>query len=420
VNYTETMEYIHSLKQFGVKPGLHRIRRLMELLGNPQDNLKCVHVAGTNGKGSTATMLSMVLRQAGYKTGLFISPFILDFRERMQINGAMIPKEELCAVMDEVRAAREQVEGELPNEFETITAAGLLWFSRQNCDVVVLEVGLGGRYDATNIIPPPLAAVITTIDLDHTQILGDRVETIAAEKCGIIKPRTPVVCCPDQNPDALGVIMEYCAQNGSVLHMGSLNGIEVKDSGLDGSHIVVDGKPLWIPLVGRHQIANCLTVLSAVEVLAQKGFALPWSAVEGGIANTRFPARLEILSREPLVIVDGAHNPSGARALADALQLLQGRPITALCGMLADKDWTTSVGLVCSHCSRVVAVTPDNPRALDGGILAAEADLYCPSHIAKTLQEGWRLAKSFGDPVLVWGSLYLAADMRAIILQDLQ
>lgn len=419
MTYPETLDYIHSLKQFGVTPGLHRIGRLMELLGNPQNSLKCVHVAGTNGKGSTATMLSMVLRQAGYRTGLYISPYILDFRERMQINGEMISKEDLCAVIEEVRSAREKVEGEAPNEFETITAAALLWFSRQNCDVVVLEVGLGGRYDATNIIPPPLAAVITAIDLDHTHILGDSVETIAAEKCGIIKPRTPVVCYPDQNPDALGVIMEHCAKNGSVLHLPNLNGIQVTECGLGGSRIAVGGKPLWIPLVGRHQIANCLTVLSAVEVLGQKGFDLPRSAVEEGIANTRFPARLEILSREPLVILDGAHNPSGARSLADALQLLEGRPVTALCGMLADKDWATSVKLVCGRCSRVVTVTPDNPRALRADTLAAEAEKYCPAYTAQSLAQGWQLARSFGDPVVVWGSLYLAADLRAIILEDL-
>jgi len=420
MTYPETLEYIHSLKQFGVAPGLHRISRLMELLGNPQNNLKCVHIAGTNGKGSTAAMLSTVLRQAGYKTGLFISPYVLEFRERMQINGQMISQEELCAIMDEVRAAREQVEGEAPNEFETITAAGLLWFSRQNCDIVVLEVGLGGRYDATNIIPPPLAAVITSIDLDHTHILGDKVETIAAEKCGIIKHRTPVVCYPDQNPDALGVIMEHCAQNGSVLHLPNLKSIQVTECGLRGSHIVVDGKSLWIPLVGRHQIANCLTVLSAVEVLGQRGFALPWSAVEKGIADTRFPARLEILSPNPLVILDGAHNPSGAQALSNALQLLEGRPVTALCGMLADKDWAASVKLVCSRCSRMVAVTPDSPRALQADTLAAEAEKYCSAQVAHSLAEGWQLAKTYGDPVVIWGSLYLAADLRPIVLQDLQ
>ena len=419
MTYPETLAYIHSLKQFGVTPGLHRIGRLMELLGNPQQGLKCVHVAGTNGKGSTSTMLSMVLRQAGYRTGLFLSPFILDFRERMQINGEMIPPEELCAIMEEVRAAREQVEGEAPNEFETITAAGLLWFSRQNCDIVVLEVGLGGRYDATNIIPPPLAAVITAIDLDHTHLLGDTVEQIAAEKCGIIKPRTPVVCYPDQSPEALGVIMEHCAKNGAVLHLPNYGGVRIEEAGLEGSRITVEGRPLQIPLVGRHQVANCLTVLGAVEVLGQKGFALPWAAVEAGIANTRFPARLEVLSRSPLVILDGAHNPAGARVLADALGLLEGRPVTALCGMLADKDWASSVELVCSRCSRTVTVTPDNPRALPAAELAAEAGRWCPAHTAADLRSGWQLAKSFGDPVVIWGSLYLAADLRKIVLEDL-
>ncbi|MBQ9108406.1 MAG: bifunctional folylpolyglutamate synthase/dihydrofolate synthase [Oscillospiraceae bacterium] len=419
MNYNETLEYIHSLKQFGVKPSLERIGRLTAALGNPQDKLRCVHVAGTNGKGSTATMTANILRQAGYKTGLFISPYILNFRERMQINGEMIGEEALCGVMDRVRAAMESLEGEAPNEFEVITAAGLLWFCEQNCDVVVLEVGLGGRYDATNIIPPPLAAVITSIDLDHTHILGDTVEVIAAEKCGIIKPRTPVVCYPDQNPDALGVIMEHCALQGATLHMGSLNGAEVLECGLEGSRIRCEEQEIYLPLIGRHQIANTLTVLETVKVLRQRGLFISPKAVEEGIAQTRFPARLEILSREPLVIVDGAHNPSGAAALSEALKLLDGRPITALCGMLADKDWATSLGLVLKHCSRLVAVRPQNPRALEPKILAAEGAKYCPAQTAQSLAEGWQMAKEYGDPVLVWGSLYLAADLRTIALEDL-
>ena len=419
VNYSETLEYIHSLKQFGVKPGLERIGRLTAALGNPQRGLKCVHVAGTNGKGSTATMLANVLRCAGYKTGLFISPYILDFRERMQINGEMISQEDLCDVMSRVRAAMEKLEGEAPNEFEAITAAGLLWFGEQQCDIVVLEVGLGGRYDATNIIPPPLAAVITSIDLDHTHILGDSVEVIAAEKCGIIKPHTPVVCYPDQNPDALGVIMEECALQGATLHMANLKGAEVLECGMEGSRIRWEEQELYIPLIGHHQIANTLTVLEAVKVLRQRWVNIPDAAVLQGIAQTRFPARLEILSKEPLVIVDGAHNPSGAAALANALQLMKGRPVTALCGMLADKDWAASVELVLKNCSRMVAVEPRNPRALAPQLLAAEGAKYCPAQTAQSLKEGWQMAKEYGDPVLVWGSLYLAADLRSIILEDL-
>lgn len=418
MNYDETLEYIHSLKQFGVKPGLERIRRLMTLLGNPQESLRCVHIAGTNGKGSTAAMLAGVLGRAGYKTGLFVSPFVLDFRERMQIDGRMIGQDELCTIMAEVRAARERVEGEAPNEFETITAAAFLWFARRGCEVVVLEVGLGGRFDATNLIPPPLAAVITAIDLDHTHLLGETVEQIAAEKCGIIKPRTPVVCYPAQSPGALGVIMEHCAQNGATLHMASLNSVQVERCDLSGSDIVVEGQPLHIPLAGRHQVANCLTVLSAVEVLRQRDFALPWAAVKEGIEATRFPARLEILCKNPLVVLDGAHNPAGARTLAAALELLEGRPVTALCGMLADKDWQTSVDTVCAKCSHVVAVQPKNPRALPAGQLAERAAAHCPAAVAGSLREGWRLAKSYGDPVVIWGSLYLAADLRALVLEE--
>jgi len=416
MTYQETMDYIHSLQRFGSKPGLQRIGALLARLGDPQRQLKFVHIAGTNGKGSTAAMTASVLRQAGYNVGLYISPYVVDFRERMQYNGQMVPPDELCRAVEPVRRAAEELAGDPPTEFEVITAAAFLWFVRRRCDIVVLEVGLGGRFDATNIIPPPLAAVITAIDLDHTQILGDTVEAIAAEKCGIIKPGTPVVSYPDQHPGALAVIMEHCAQNGSTLHMGNLRGVQVHSSDLSGSRVAVDGRELWIPLVGRHQIANCLTVLSVLEVLRARGWNIPPQAVEQGIAATRFPARLEILRQRPLVLLDGAHNPAGAAVLAQALQMLGGRPLTAVCGMLADKDWHTAVGLVAPHCSRLIAVEPANPRALDPAILAAEADLYCPTHICRSLPEAWALAQSYGDAVLIWGSLYLAADLRAIVL----
>ncbi len=416
----QTLEYIHSLERFGSKPGLARITALLEALGRPQDKLKFVHVAGTNGKGSTASMIASALHAAGCKTGLYISPYVLEFRERMQINGQMIPPRSLAEAVQAVRGCIEAAGEDNPTEFEVITAAALWWYAREGCDAVVLEVGLGGRFDATNVIGPPMAAVITAIDLDHTQVLGSTVEQIAGEKCGIIKQGTPVVSYPEQHPEALAVIMEHCARQGGRLVMGSLAAAQVKSCTLEGSDILYRGHSLHIPLVGRHQVANCITAVETLLLLARQGWPVTGQAIAAGIAAVRLPARMEILSRSPLVILDGAHNLAGARVLEQAFeQLVQGKKITAVAGMLSDKDWQGAIDCIAPHIQSIFTVAPPNPRALPAARLAAAAAPYCRAQACDSPRQAWRLALAEeADAVLIWGSLYLAAEMRALVLGE--
>ncbi|MCI8497593.1 MAG: bifunctional folylpolyglutamate synthase/dihydrofolate synthase, partial [Clostridiales bacterium] len=269
MDYQETLRFIHSRLTFGMKPGLDRTRELCRRLGNPQDRLKMVHVAGTNGKGSVCTMLSGILQEAGYRTGLYTSPYITDFCERMQVDGAPIGHNELCRLMEQVRPVVEQMDrdGDAPTEFEVITAAAFLWFEQTGCDVVVLETGLGGRFDSTNVIGTPLASVITSISLDHTKVLGDTVEQIAFEKCGIIKPGGVTVTSAGQTQEALGVILSRAAEEQNRVHMANLSALQVRDEGLWGSEVTFGELHVRLPLAGRHQHDNMLIAVETARAL---------------------------------------------------------------------------------------------------------------------------------------------------------
>ncbi len=419
MDYEQALSFIHTIARFGSKPGLRRVTMLLERMGNPQDRLKFIHVAGTNGKGSTCTMLSHILTAAGLRTGLYISPFVLDFRERIQVNNQMISKEDLVASTALVKSHWDVLDaaGETPTEFEVVVAIAMDYFVRQNCDVVVLEVGMGGRFDATNVIQTPLASVITSIDMDHIEYLGDTLEKIAFEKCGIIKEGGITVSYPHQLPEAMTVIQEQAAAKLNTLMLAPE--VEVLSSDITGSKIVWRDREIHLPLAGRHQVYNASTVLATVEALALQGLVLPLEAVVFGIAATRFPSRLEILHKEPLVLLDGAHNLSGAQALADALALLEPhQSVHGVVGMLADKDVDGVLAAVLPRCSSVVAVTPNSPRALDAKDMAEKAKQYCSNTMAAaSLEEGVHTAfRRCGpqDVVVLFGSLYLASDLRPI------
>lgn len=269
MNYEDSVKYIHSLLKFGMNLGLQRISALLNELGNPQEKLEFVHVAGTNGKGTTSTMLSSILCAAGKKTGLFTSPYVFDFCERIQINNKNIPHDDLSLVVEKVKNAcdRLSAKGTEPTEFEAITAAAMLYFYEQKCDAVVLEVGLGGRYDSTNIIPCPKAAVITSISLDHTKILGDTVEKIAAEKCGIIKNGGTVITTSEQNEKALSVIKDTVKEKNGRLLIGDVSAAEILSEDIFGTEISYNGLTVKIPLVGRHQVENTVGVITAARAL---------------------------------------------------------------------------------------------------------------------------------------------------------
>ena len=333
MTYEEALQFISAVSWKGSVPGLSRITELMRRLGDPQNGMKFIHIVGTNGKGSTAAMLSSILTKAGYKTGLFISPYVIDFRERMQINNQMISRQALADMTEYVRPFAETM-ADAPTEFELITAVALCWFAREVCDVVILEAGMGGEFDATNVIPAPEAAVFTNIGLDHTEFLGDTVEKIAATKAGILKPGCEAVLYPNA-PGVKAVIREKCAALGVPLTVADPDAIETLSRDLDGQRLRRGGLELWLPLLGDHQRYNTAVVLAVVEVLRRRGWRISDRNVQDGIAAVSWPGRFELLGRDPLFVLDGGHNPQCMEALlASAETYLAGRPLTVITGVL--------------------------------------------------------------------------------------
>ena len=424
MTYEQAMEKVNHRLRFGIKPGLERISALLEKLGNPQKQLKFVHVAGTNGKGTTCTLIAGALKAAGYRTGLYTSPYVLEFRERFQIDGKMIPEEELIQQVQVVSAAADEMEakGETITEFEFITALALRWFAHRKCDIVVLEVGMGGRFDATNVIDVPAVAAVASISLDHTAVLGDTVGQIAFEKAGIIKPGGTVVCYPDQKPEALLVLEEAAKERGANFRLAQLSMVKEQERSIYGTLLLYRAEPLLVPFVGQHQVKNAVTALTALEVLQEKGWKISLRAIQEGFAQARIPARMEILGRDPLILLDGGHNPGCAAALRDVLtQHLSGKKLVAVMGMMADKDSRTALSILAPLFSAVRTLRPENPRSLSAEELAEEAAVWCEDSQpcqkgAQALAEAEKLAGEDGA-VIVCGSFYLAAEVRPMLLE---
>lgn len=422
MTYDEAIQKISSLLRFGMKPGLERIEKLLALLGNPQNKLKFVHVAGTNGKGSTCALLSSVLKKSGYRTGLFTSPYVTDFCERMQINGEMISRDALTALVEKTFPFVEQMakQGEIITEFEFITALGMQWFAESDCDIVILEVGLGGRLDATNVIQTPLVSVITSISLDHTAILGNTVEKIAAEKCGIIKNGGVTVCYPSQPDSALAVIRSSAALHKNRFVKTKLEDVTQLSANLTGIGLEYRGLLVNLPFLGQHQVKNAVTALAALEELKNLGYEINDHSIEAGFSCASLPARLEVLSTSPLVILDGAHNPDGTAALAKAITTyLNGRNVTAIMGMLADKDVHSAINNLKGLFSQVITLAPNNPRAMGAQELAENwRALGTPATAQQSIEPAFRAALSAAGQdgaVIICGSLYLAGDVRPVV-----
>lgn len=427
MNYQQALQYIHNTLQFGSKPGLTRIGALLEKMGNPQDKLRFVHVTGTNGKGSVCAATAAVLSQAGYKTGLYTSPYVTDFCERIQVDGKMISHEELAREVELIEPFVAQTARELesPTEFEIITALAFDYFKKVGCEVVVLEVGLGGRFDATNIIPAPLISVITSISYDHTAILGGTLDKIAFEKSGIIKSGGVTVSSPNQPEEALAVIQATARERNNPLIVPDMDSVHIIEENIRGSKIVYQGKELDIPLCGRHQIANFITVYEIADALRQHyHFHIDYETITRGMRQVRFPARLEILCDAPLVLLDGGHNPSAAQALAEAIdRYLKAKKLTTIMGIFRDKDYSSAIPMIASRSERFIAVRPDNPRALDAKItvqIASEscANTLCIDDYGQAFQEARRLAGDDGV-ILICGSFYLAGPMRKIVKESI-
>ena len=425
MTYSEALKNIHSLLSFGSRPGLDRVSELLRRMGNPQDKLRYIHVAGTNGKGSTCAMLSAILKAEGYKTGLFISPYITDFRERIQINNEPVSEETLTAAVEKTLPIVNQLrdEGIIITEFEYVNALEFYIHAEAKCNVVVLEVGMGGLLDCTNVILPPLCSVITAIGLDHTAILGDTVEAIAEQKCGILK-KGSIAVTSKQDARAMGVIESTAEKLGIPILKSEDIEVEVKEISLKGSRFVYNNREITLPLAGDHQIENAKTALAAVEAVRKEGLlTISDSSIVEGMKNAVNPARLELLSENPVVLLDGAHNPNGIEALKAAIdRFLPDTPIICVMGMLADKDIDSSIALLDGVFERVFTVPIDNPRALSADDLAKKFENHAKAVQPFESREdafdaAYALAKGTDSAVLICGSLYLAGEIRPYILK---
>lgn len=438
----DPIAYINTPRWQASRLGLERIRELLELLGRPQDRLKFVHVAGTNGKGSICAYLASILGAAGYRTGMFTSPYIERFEERIRVDGVMISPDELrdvtLAVREHAEAMAEET-GDHPTEFELMTAVALEHFARCGCDIVVLEVGLGGRLDSTNVIDAPEACVIARIGLDHTALLGNTLAAIAGEKAGIIKEGSAVVSWP-QESEAMAVIEHAAAEHGCELRVPDFAQLE------EGAIRWEDGaSPFrsfsyreWTDLrtgiLGSYQPQNATVALEVVSVLRGRGWHIPDEAVRAGVARTRWPGRFEIVEggSSPdgfAIVVDGGHNPQGARALADSLaEVFPGRKPVFVIGVLEDKDYPRMLEDVLPLGSAFVCVTPDNPRALPAHKLArairwtGQDLLGCSACVnpvvARDFEDAIRRARELADPdglICAFGSLYSVAALKEAV-----
>ena len=432
MNYPETIAYLHSLTDYEKTRierytsdtfDLSRVERLLAALGNPQGRFTSVHVAGTKGKGSTAALLEACLRAAGYRTGFYTSPHLHTFRERIQVGGQKIAREEVVALTEEIRPHVERIPG--VTTFEAITAFGFLYFARAAVDIAVVEVGLGGRLDATNVIMPELA-VVSSISLDHTYLLGDTLAEIAFEKAGIIKPGVPVVSAP-QRGEATEVLENVCRERGAPLvEVGRDWEYEPGPANLDGQSFSVrrtadggselDGE-YWIPLLGRHQIENAASVIAALHTLRDRGFSIPITSVREGLRNVYWPGRLEILSREPLVVVDCAHNPYSVQVLCEALEeWFPGLRWVLVFGASADKDIAGMLKVLLPVSEYVIVTRSTHPRGAAPTELAdmtarAGGGAEVSVNVEKAIHRGLAVMDS-GSGLLVTGSIFVVAEAR--------
>ncbi len=446
--FQETLDWIHGTARFGSKLGLERISHMLSILENPERRVKHLHVAGTNGKGSVTVMIASALRLGGYRTGMYISPYLEDFRERISVNGQMIPKEALVQVTEAVKKATfDTASGgfDQPTEFEIVTAAAFLHYAQEACDYVALEVGLGGRYDATNVVTP-CVSVITTISYDHTERLGNTLGKIAFEKAGIIKPGVPVVTGAVE-PEAFRVINRVARENGCPLVTVGRDGTDdvfwPKDAAVvwkeisrstEGQVIDVWGTGfrhrLRIPLLGKHQQQNAAIAVASLQTAMSYGsppLYLDPAAIIEGIALTRWPGRMEILWKNPYIVLDCAHNPAGIKAVSEAIKDIPHENLICVFGILGDKSYDEATSFIAPICDQMILTAPEGPRALDPRVLYEEVQKHIGNAPGRIMIEP-DLRAAFdralaqagqGDAILCCGSIYLAGPLRTHIRQRL-
>lgn len=414
MKYQEALNFIEKITGLGIVPGLDSIKELCRELGNPQETLKFVHIAGTNGKGSTLAFISTILQAAGYTVGRYVSPTIFEYRERIQVDGKMISKVALGELMEQVKAACERMVARglsQPTPFEVETALAFLYFQKKKCDIVVLETGMGGLYDATNLITTTQVAVITSVGMDHMQFLGDNVEKIAGQKAGIIKNECYVICMK-QDEAVMQVVDQAANEKQAMLVVADAEEAAKVRYGVEKQQFDYAGmKNLTIALAGKHQIANAVVAIEAVRALGQKGFAVSEQAIREGLLATRWPGRFTVVSKKPLFIVDGAHNEDAAQKLANSIEFyFTNRRIIYIMGILKDKEYDKVISLTHKYADQIITVTPpNNPRAMHAYDLAKEiAKVHTAVTAVDSLEEAVEMSSLLAgkdDVIIAFGSL---------------
>ncbi|MDR7870411.1 MAG: folylpolyglutamate synthase/dihydrofolate synthase family protein [Tissierellaceae bacterium] len=427
MKYLDALAYINDKAKYGSRLGLTSISKLMELLGNPQDDLKIIHVAGTNGKGSTSSYIANCINSAGYDVGLYTSPFLERFNERFQINGKDIPDDTLGRITSIVKEAADkmvEIGMEHPTTFEIGTAIGFIYFKDQNVDYVVLEVGLGGRYDSTNVISNSLASVITSIDFDHIKELGDTLGKIAYQKAGIIK-KEGIVISYEQDKEAADVIEEVAELSNAKLYISKNDNIEItKESDLGNTfnyrYENEYFESIKTTMIGEYQVYNASLAITTLLVLREKGLIdITNEHIYSGILNTKWKGRLEILKRDPIFLIDGAHNVQGINHLAKALELFSYDRLVLGLGILKDKDVDHMLQKLIPLADIIVTTEVDMPRKLDAEELASKIKAYNENvYVKKDIKEAIDMAISLSnknDLILFGGSLYLIGEVRTLV-----
>lgn len=413
MNYREAMEYIEQAGQYGISPGLDSIRRLCGRLGDPQEGLKFVHIAGTNGKGSVSAYIASVLKCGGYHVGRYISPTIFEYRERIQVNDRPIARSALCRYMEQVKEACDEITAlglPHPTPFEIETALGFLYFQEKRCDIVVLETGMGGLLDATNVVENTLVAVLTSISMDHMKYLGETLGEIAAQKAGIIKAGARVAVLA-QSQEVMEVIGKKCQEMHCSVSIARTEDARHVHYGLEKQWFDYGGARVEIALAGKYQIDNAVLALTALKALGEAGFPVAEQKLREGMLGTVWPGRFTVVGRKPWFIVDGAHNEDAARRLAESVAFyFKDKRIIYIMGVLRDKEYGKIISLTHSLAEQIITVTPpDNPRALSAYELAREvAQVHPAVTAADSLEEAVEMSRLLAgkeDIILAFGSL---------------
>lgn len=422
MDYASALDYIHGTYKFGSKLGLDNITCLLAKLGDPQDKLKIIHVAGTNGKGSTVSFISKILESAGYRVGIFTSPYLERFNERIRINDDHIPDGDLGRITGIVKEKVEEMLSEgyaHPTEFEIVTAIAFVYYFEANVDYVALEVGLGGRMDSTNVVKKPIMTVITPVALDHTEFLGDTLYQVAGEKAGIMKDHVPCIIYP-QEEEAMKRIEEVATERSAALTIADFSTLSIEKTSLEGTAFTYRNESYTIGLCGTHQVNNAIVAMTVVEQLVNKNLCqVSHPQLKKGLSTTKWGGRFEVMSQEPLVIIDGAHNLHGAIGLDRALETyLKDKKLGAVIGILGDKSYEAIIDLLAPRLNKVIVTEPDNPRKLPMEQLGKLIEGYdipvqYERDILKAVDKGQAMEDI--DGLIIFGSLYMIGAVRSYI-----